>query len=256
MADIGDRDPWFLCPRPRRDASLRLFCLPFAGSGASIYHAWPNAFPPSVEVRAIQLPGRESRFREPRIASALILAKGIADALGPYLDRRFALFGYSMGALLAFEVTRELRRREHRLPSHLFVAATKAPHYPKPHPPLAHLPREEFLDQIRYYYQPSEAAWEIPELLEIFLPVLRDDAAMYDNYEYADEHALPCPIDAYVGAADRATPVAGAEAWREQTSAEFELTVFPGSHFFVQTALPELQGRIRKRLVKMSGDDR
>lgn len=253
MADIRHRDPWFLCPSPRHDASFRLFCLPFAGGGASIYHAWPSAFPPSIEVRAIQLPGRESRFKEPRSARVEPLATGIADALGRHLDRPFALFGYSIGALLAFEAIRELRRRGAPLPSYLFVAASHAPQYPKPHPPLAHLPREEFLERIRYYYEPSEAAWEIPELLEVFLPILRDDAAMYDSYEYVDEPPLSCPIDAYVGSVDRGAPVAGAEAWREQTTGEFELTVFPGSHFFVQKALPDLHDRIRRRLAGLTG---
>ena len=105
-----ERDPWVLRPMPRPEAALRLICLPFAGAGASVYHAWSNAFPESIEVLAVQSPGRESRLREPRITNACALAKEIANALGPYLDRPYALFGYSVGALVAFEIVRELRR--------------------------------------------------------------------------------------------------------------------------------------------------
>jgi len=254
MTGSSHRDPWFLCPSPRPEALLRLFCLPFAGGGASIYHSWSKAFPPSIEVRGVQLPGRESRFNEPRSRSVDPLAREIAQALVPYLDLPFALFGYSIGALLAFEAIRELRRRGCVLPAYLFVAASHAPQFPKPHPPLAHLPREEFLDRIRYYFEPSEATWEIPELMDVLLPILRDDAAMYDNYEHVHEPPLSCPIDAYVGSADRGAPVVGAEAWREQTSAAFELSVFPGSHFFVQSALPDIHARMRTRLASVTGD--
>lgn len=254
MTSIVDRDRWILGPKPNPDAGGRLFCLPFAGGGASVYRGWTDAFPTSVEVRALELPGRESRFGEPRISNAGVLAKEITNALSPYLDRPFALFGYSVGALLAFEVARELHRRGGPLPAYLFVAAMRAPHVPKVHPPLAHLPREEFLDQINYYYQPSDDAWKIPELLEVFLPILRDDMAINETYEYADEPPLPCPIDAYVGADDKGTPLASAEAWRDQTSTEFELTVFPGGHFFLHEALPELQQRVRDRMKRLIGD--
>lgn len=251
MADTINRDPWFFCPSPGLDVKTRLFCLPFAGGGASVYRGWNNAFPENIDVWAVQLPGHESRINEPRISNTVILAKAIADALSPYLDKPFALFGYSIGALLAFEVSRELRRRGEHLPAHLFIAAMHAPHVPMVHPPLAHLPREEFLEQIDYYYQPSDDAWKIPELMEIFLPVLRDDISIADTYEYISEPPLSCPLDVYVGEEDRGTPLTDAEAWQDQTSAIFELTVFPGSHFFLHNALGELQKKVLIRMNKV-----
>lgn len=245
---------WFVCPKPNAGARARLFCLPFAGGGASTYYGWSQVFPRDVEIRAIQLPGRESRMREPRILSARILAKEIVDVLGPYMDRPFALLGYSMGSLLAFEVARELRRQGQPLPVCLFVAAMCAPHVPKVHPPLSQLPREEFIEQIRYYYQPADEVWNYPEFLEMLLPILRDDIAIVDAYDYENEPPLACPIDVCVGTDDRGTPLATAEAWRHQTSEEFELTVFSGGHFFLHEALPVLQRRIWNRLNRLIGE--
>lgn len=256
MISIVNQDSWFLCPNSRPDAELRIFCLPFAGAGASMYREWHNVFPGNIEVRAVQLPGRESRLREPRISDAGVLVKKLVAALHPYLDRPFALLGYSIGALLAFEVVRELRRQGMSLPFHLFVAAMRAPHVPAVHPPIAHLPDDKFIDQINDYYQPSDEAWKIPELRDIIIPVLRDDIMIAESYEYADEPPLPCPIDAYVGAVDRGTPVDSAAAWQDQTSAEFELTIFPDGHFFLRKQLCDLQEKMRISMLSFIGGRR
>lgn len=241
-------DRWFFCPQPKPDAALRLFCLPFAGAGASLYRTWFGAFPHDIEVRAVQLPGRESRMSEPRVTSAAALAGQIADALAPWLDRPFALFGYSLGGLLAFETVRELRRRGTTPPACLFVAAMHAPHVPPVRPPIAHLPRDEFIAKVNHYYQPTDAAWQIPELLELFMPILRDDIAIADAYACAQEPPLSCPIEVYAGADDRSVPAASVEAWQAQTTASCNRTTFPGGHFFLHERLPQLQDKVRGRL--------
>jgi surfactin synthase thioesterase subunit len=239
---------------PNAGARVRLFCLPFAGGGASTYYRWPQDFSRDVEIRAVQLPGRESRLFEPRIRSATALAQAVADAIGPHLDRPFALFGHSMGALLAFETARALRRRGHAQPAHLFLAAMHAPNVPSVVPPLAKLPEPELLQAVRQHYQPSEDALQIPELRALFLPVLRDDMALVEDYAYRPEPPLSCGIDVYVGDRDRSTPVEAAERWRDHTSAPFALNVLPGGHFFHDDALSVLQRKIASRLEDVVGD--
>lgn len=245
--------PWFMCPQPRPQAALRLFCLPFAGAGASVYRAWPQALPDGVELRAVQLPGRESRLREARATCALQLAGAIADALEPWVERPFALFGYSFGALLAFETARELRRRGAPQPACLFAAARHAPQLAAVHPPLGALPPAEFVAAIEQYYRPEDAAWNIPELRAIVLPILRDDVRLADAYAYAHEAPLGCPIEAFVGAQDRSVPTAHAQAWREQTVGGFALHTLPGGHFFLHTAGQQLLQAIACRLNALTG---
>ena len=115
---------WLLMHRPRREARVRLLCLPYAGGGASAFRHWPDALTSSIEVCPVQLPGRENRFVEAPFTRAEAVVEAMAPALRPVLDRPYALFGHSMGAMLGFELIRHLRRRGD--PVQFFVSAARA----------------------------------------------------------------------------------------------------------------------------------
>ena len=244
-----ERNPWLFCNKPRPHAALRLFCLPFSGGGASIYRDWPEAMGNNIEVQPVQFPGRESRFRETRETDADSLVKNIVNALEPLQDKPFAIFGYSLGALIAFEVCRELRKNNLNMPVHLFVAAMRAPQTPSVHPPLSLLPDDSFVQQIEHYYQPQNEAWKIPELREFSIPVLRDDFVLADNYEYRDEEPLSCPIDVFSGAQDLGAPPELTKCWSEQTSNRMDYHLYPGGHFFIDTTLSDIQKVILEKLM-------
>ncbi len=246
-----DSKRWFLCPRSNPKAKLRIFCLHYAGGGASMYHSWKNTFTDDVELRLVQLPGRESRFSEPRPQNLSVLVKNMADMLKPYMDKPFVFFGYSMGALLAFEISRELRRRGNPQPIHLFLAAATAPHTPDVYPPLAHLPQEEFIEQVKYFFQPPEEAWKHQELLDLFLPILRDDMAIIENHKHIKEEPLDYSIDALVGLSDRGAPIENVQAWSEYTTAKFQLTSFEGGHFFLENESIKLLEKVQNRLMEI-----
>src|SRR5262245_10714091 len=127
--------------RFRRDAAprLRLFCFPYAGGTASAFRGWHDAIPQPIEVCAVRLPGREARLAEPPFTSSETLVPAVADALEACLDVPYALFGHSMGAVAAFEVARELRRRARQPPVRLFLSGARAPERPNPDPPIGHL---------------------------------------------------------------------------------------------------------------------
>ena len=227
---------------------MRLFCFPFSGGGASIYRSWPEAMGNEIEVRAVQLPGRESRYHELRETNINVLVKNIVKALESYQDKAFAVFGYSLGALLAFEVCRELRKQNMDVPIHLFAAAMRAPQTPRVHPPLSPLPDEKFLQQVEYYYQPQDEAWNNPELRELFLPVLKDDIALADNYVYRDEMPLLCPIDVFAGAQDLGAPPQLTKRWLEQTSDKMIYHSYQGGHFFINKHLKDIQNVVLETL--------
>ncbi|MBX9607207.1 MAG: putative thioesterase [Gammaproteobacteria bacterium] len=237
-------DEWLVCRQPKPRAGVRLFCLPFAGGGASAFNAWWRAMPESVELRVAQLPGREARFKQTAVTDFRTAVGHLADAFEKHLDRPYAVFGYSMGALLGFEVVRELRHRGAPAPTQLVVAAKSAPQQPARTPALSHLPRQEFIEGVRRYFEPPQDGWSIAELVEIILPALRADLTMCDMYRYRSEEPLGCPIIALGGDRDLSVPVHDVAAWRDQTSGYFEMQTFPGGHFFINDHLAEVQGRV------------
>ncbi len=251
-ADSNER--WFFCRAPRTNPGLRLFCFPYAGGGASTFNAWPRAFPDTIEIRAVQLPGRESRHREPALADLQEAARLVARAIEPQLDRRYAFFGYSMGALLAFEVLCELRRRGAPLPAQLFVGAMRAPALPATLPPLAQLPREEFMRQVREFYEPPAITWENRDLLELVLPVLRADMTLCESYVYRTEAPFGFPIQAFAGLRDRSLPLPAVHAWRAHTTGDFAVELFDGGHFFLHASLARMHAVVLPRLERALQD--
>jgi medium-chain acyl-[acyl-carrier-protein] hydrolase len=242
---------WVTCPRPNPRAQLRLFCLPFAGGGASTYRLWPAALPSSVEVCPIQLPGREDRYREPAFTNLVGISRAVVRELMPFLDKPFVIFGHSMGALLAFEVTRALRHAHARTPRALFLAAYPAPHRPLPHPPIHQLPDAEFIEEMRRMQGTPDAVLENAELMAFMLPILRADFEACDTYVCAAEPALECPFFLYGGREDREVDEQGLEQWRQHTRGSFTLQMLPGTHFFVQTQREQLLADVGRQLEEL-----
>ena len=234
-------NPWILRPRRQLPGGLRLFCLPYAGGAASAYRCWADGLPPEVEVCALQLPGRGSRIREAPFRRVEDLVPAIAEGLGPLLDLPFALFGHSMGAVVAFELARELRRRGSPAPVLLAVSGHQAPRRPDVEPPFSHLPDPAFLEEVRKRYDgiPPEVLAE-EELLQLLLPVLRADIQVLENYSYAGEPPLDCPLSCFGGEDDRHVSLADLEAWRDETSGRLRVRTFPGGHFFLESARSEV----------------
>ncbi|WP_269822496.1 thioesterase II family protein [Dictyobacter vulcani] len=133
-------NPWIIMTQPNHQARLRLFCFSYAGGAASNYRVWQGKFPAEIEICAVQLPGRENRLMDPLFTHMTPLITSLASAIRPYLDIPFVFFGHSMGALVSFELTRQLRREQAELPLHLFVSAHRAPQLPDPDPPYTIFP--------------------------------------------------------------------------------------------------------------------
>ena len=241
-------NPWLVRPVPNPSADLRLFCFPYAGGGAAVFRGWAEGLGPEIEVCAVRLPGRESRLREAPFRQHQPLIEALLPALQPELNRRFALFGHSMGALIGFELARELARRGGPMPVHLFVSGHRAPNLPSRVPPLANLPEPEFRDRLRAMGGTPAEILDDPELMTIFGPLLRADLALGEGYAYRDAPPLGCPVSAFGGEDDPRLRPEDLQDWARQTRAPFTLKLFPGGHFFLHTAGPDLLQAIRMAL--------
>ena len=231
---------WLAHYRPSSRASLRLFCFPYAGGSAAIYRNWSESLPWQVEVCPVQLPGRGSRIREALLTQMPDLVENVAKDLSTYLDKPFAFFGHSMGAIIGFELARLLRQQGAPEPVHLFVSGRSAPQTPCERPHTYDLPEQEFVEELRQMNGTPEEVLEDPELRQFMLPLLRADFEVIQTYTYLDQPPLTCSITAFGGLNDNEVPRDSLEGWREQTTKAATLRLFPGDHFFINKVQPSL----------------
>ena len=202
--------------------------------------------PPGVELCPVLLPGRETRLSEEPYQDMRALVVGLADGLRAALDRPYALLGYSLGATVAYELARELRRRGHAPPTRVCVVARHAPRF-REREPIARLPDDAFVRalQERYNAIPPQLLAE-RELLDIFLPILRADFTLLERYQHEPGAPLSTPITGWYGTRDATLSRDRVAAWAEHTTAGFELVERDAGHFFHQD--PQLIGDVIGRL--------
>jgi surfactin synthase thioesterase subunit len=206
--------------------------LPHAGGSASFFFPISAALSPSVEVLAVQYPGRQDRRSEASIESLLALAAEIAAVLPPWSDRPLGLFGHSMGAVVAFEVARQLEATGTVAPMHLFASGRRAPDHGA-NETVHRRDDDGVLAELRALQGTDPSLLIDEETVRMILPAVRSDYRAIETYEFRPGPMLRCPVTALVGDADPGVTIGQARAWGEQTAGPFELSVFRGGHFFL-----------------------
>jgi medium-chain acyl-[acyl-carrier-protein] hydrolase len=197
-----------------------------------------------VEVFPVQLPGREDRLAEPPFRDLFGLVSELAPRLAHNIQGPFALLGGSMGALLAFEAARRLRRDYGLVPVHLFVAACRPPSVPRTESPLHGLPDDELIHAIKSLGGTPDAVLRDSELFKLLLPTIRADLALCETYRYRTDAPLPCPISAYAGVRDYELARCDLSGWQRETTRQFVMRTFDGGHFFLRTSAAEVYSAI------------
>jgi surfactin synthase thioesterase subunit len=240
---------WLRFPEPVPQARVQLFCFPYAGAGISVFRGWSALLRPDVEVCLVQLPGREDRLQEPRFTRLTDLLPPLLAALRPSLDRPFAFFGHSLGGAVAFELARALQEAGGPQPIRVCISARRVRQFADSRPPLHTLPDAGFLQAIQHGYESIPAViLRTPELLDLYLRVLRADLEMSETHVSPPMPALDCPISVFGGLGDRLVQPDDLEGWSEQTTGDFTLTLLPGDHFFLKSAQPDLLNNLRATL--------
>ncbi|MEO1592802.1 MAG: alpha/beta fold hydrolase [Cyanobacteria bacterium J06632_22] len=200
---------WIVSPYPRSRPQLRLFCFAYAGGSAWIFRTWAEQLPEAVEVCAIELPGRGKRMLEPAFTDLTALLRALGPELLPYTDIPFACFGHSLGALVAFELGRWLRRTVQLTPAHLWVSAARAPHLKADRPTLHTLPEPEFIAELKRYNGTPDAVLHNAELMALMLPTLRADFTVLETYRHQPNTPLTCPLTGFWGEQEEVVPYNG-----------------------------------------------
>ncbi|RZU76665.1 surfactin synthase thioesterase subunit [Micromonospora kangleipakensis] len=240
---------WYVSLRPPADSGPLLLCLPPAGAGPSSFRDWPAALPAGVGLDVLALPGREARI----IESPTFDLGQVVEAVRQRADRPYAMYGHSMGGLLAFEVVRELRRLGARLPSRLYLGGSRPPQLPKTLARIADLPDEEFLARIAELGGLPQGVRDVPELLDLILPALRADFDWLNRYTYRPEAPVPVPLVCLAGTGDRdADPMTMAH-WAEHTAVGCTVRTIQGGHLFFAERAEEVAALVGADLLAATG---
>jgi medium-chain acyl-[acyl-carrier-protein] hydrolase len=230
----------FVRKNDRPNARVRLFCFTYAASSAQTFHGWNDHAPEWLEVSGFELPGHGARLAEAPLDTHDAAAVEIADTLEPFLDRPYALFGHCLGAVLAYEATRVLRSRDKAQPLHLFTSGARSPHFGIPIADVESMEDDEFIEHMHRAYSAPIEFLRHPEMRPLFLPMVRADARMTQNYRYTPGAPVSYPITAVAGETDPDVQREHLEGWRQHTTAGVATRIYPGNHFFFLDSAPRL----------------
>ena len=239
--------PWLIHHRAAR-SRLRLYCFSYAGGSAGVFKPWRELLDAEVDLCAIQLPGRGMRLKEPPVKSLPELVQQIAQQIANEPPGPFAFFGHSLGALVAFEVTRFLVRHQLARPVHLFASGASAPQQRSEVPRLHEMDDEAMSAALAKYNGTPPEVLQHRELMELVAPAIRADFGIAADYVYAPGVPLDLPIMVLQGTRDPDVNVEQAEAWRLETRGPSEVHWFDGDHFFIEGARAQVLARVNAQL--------
>ncbi len=248
QAQLNQPSKWIVPVAPRPTSTVRLFCFPYAGAGASAYRSWSKLLPAHIEAFALQAPGRETRFVEPLIESFEDLVTQATAAIVPLAgEKPFAMFGHSLGAAVAYETARRLEREGLR-PQKLIVSGRNCPGVASRRPHISHLSDAEFVQHMKSYKGTPDAVLENKDLIELLLPMIRADFALAEEYQPLKGALLDCPIIAIGSRQDEWLDAQTLAQWGDLTNSTYQSHWFEGDHFYLNKYTADLVSYISQQL--------
>jgi surfactin synthase thioesterase subunit len=243
----SDTKAWIRRYRPAPAAPVQLVCFPHAGGSASFYLPVAVALSPGIDVLSVQYPGRQDRLAEPCVDDVGTMAEHVVAAVRPVLDRPVALFGHSMGAVVAFEVAQRLERDSSVDLVRLFTSGRRAPAVSRDD--TVHLRDDDGLvAELRSLSGTDTQVLDDDELLRMVLPAIRADYRAVETYRAAPGSVVRCPITALIGTDDPRVDPHEAKMWQQHTTGGFDFHEFAGDHFYLAARQAEVNGLLVEQL--------
>lgn len=244
---------WIRRSHPKPDCAVRLLCLPHAGGSSSFFHPMSAALPPAIEVLSAQYPGRQDRRTEPHMDNLADMADQIIAAIRPFTGDPLAVFGHSMGALLGYEVTLRLQDAALPAPVRLFASGRRAPSLRRQEE-LHAADDAALIAELRLLSGPQTAFLDDPEVIAMSLPSIRADYHAVETYRHEPGRRLGCPITVLTGAEDPRVSAEEAHGWAEHTTADTDVRVYSGGHFFLVDHSAQIIALIAEQLLGSDGE--
>lgn len=234
-----------VCWKRAPEGCTSLVCFPWAGGGSAPFRQWTDWLPEDVGLWAVRLAGRESRLDERPLDDMERLVGELAEEVGAFESGPFAFFGHCSGALIAFELARELRRRDAPLPVQLLATSQPAPRLSRIAPPG----ERDLAAGLRRLGGTSERVLADTELFGLLRPAIEADLRLVESYAYASEPRLDLPITVFAVEGDDPAALSSFEAWREETTRPFAVVVLEGDHLFTGPGWRILADAVGERLL-------
>jgi surfactin synthase thioesterase subunit len=224
-----------------------IYAIPYAGGHSMVYRNLKLLLDPSVNFIALEMPGRGKRVQEPLLYDMELLADDLFNQIKDNLsDNNYAIFGHSMGALLAYLTAVKIKESSYPLPMHLFCSGHGAPSVKKidllTDEPKHKLPTDKFWNYIDSLGALPPELKDHSELMDYFEPIIRADIRALESYEYKKtESSLDIPISVFYGLSDKDTPVDGVLPWQLESKHGVTFYPLPGGHFGIFDHLNELK---------------
>ena len=216
-------------------SKINLFCIPFAGGSASIYYKWRNYLGDKINIIPIELAGRGRRINELFKETIQETVDDIYNYIKDQLYEPYILFGHSMGSILTFELINKIIKEKDNLPSKVFYSGRKPPHVPiEKHIHL--LPDGEFLEELVSLGGVSNTFMENQELVDMFLPILRADFRMIENYKCKSIQVIDRDIHILYGS-EEDLKMKELNSWGMYTTEKLFIKKIEGNHFFIENNL-------------------
>jgi len=225
---------FFIQYKKNSKARIRLFCFHHAGGGASFYYPWLDQLSIHIELITVLLPGRENRFTEPLNSNLNDIITQLNQEFYIYKDKPFFIFGHSLGALISFKLIQSIQKHYAILPQHMIVSASKAPDLPYRRKNLSKLDNIALKEELKIYDGIDQQVLQQPDLLDLFLPIIRSDFSIIENYIHSKSTIFPFDITALSGTDDKTVNNGEIVGWSKYTTGKFEHIVFPGGHFYLK----------------------
>ncbi len=226
---------WFIVPRPRPKADLRLICFPYAGGNASTYTSWVNIIPDNVELVLVQPPGRATRIFEQAYTSMDSLIQSLIKVIPSKLDKPYILFGHSLGSRVAFELMNKLKQQEYPLPQHFIASGSRGPQCTSDKKELYKLPDEDFIFELQKLNGTPKALLENKDLMDLLLPLIRADFELSDKYLYSDNTRFNCSVSVLGGEYDVDITDLHLKSWGDFFTKKITQHIIKGDHFYIDT---------------------
>ncbi|HAB59228.1 MAG TPA: thioesterase [Lachnospiraceae bacterium] len=234
---------------------LKLYCIPYSGASATIYSKWTRIVKEGIKIVPLELAGRGRRMKEDFYKDVDEAAEELSEIIiRDAGDCDFAFFGHSLGARIIYDVYYKLVDKGFRLPIKIFFSASKAPQLPCGETKRYQLPDDQFINVVLNYDVNSKAVFENKELYDIFVPLIRADFRIYEEYKFNNrEDKITVPVVVFYGESDDTLQISDIESWREVTSGEFKLIPFEGTHFFINENVTKVVNVVNEELMQVIG---